>query len=167
MKIKGFLLRFSLVALILLGIVWFLNSQRQPAAEATATEVQTTVSITGKVTNKTDAQACLTQLKANLAAATNEDGEAYVATLVESARKATKKEMAQFFKEYDLSHQLLSFNVVKQEDTSMIIEAQQKTINLGKKKYRNHITQARHTFVKVADVWLIKETSMTNTDFID
>ena len=80
---------------------------------------------------------------------------------------ATKKEMDQFFKDYDLSHELLSFKVVKQESDSMLVEARQQTLNVGKKKYRNHITQAHHTFVKVGEEWLIKETSMTDTEFID
>lgn len=135
MKFKGFLIRFSLVAIILLGIVVFINSQQQPAAEAITRPEKTNkqVEITGEVSDKTAAEACLTQLKANLAAANEEDSDAYAKTLIESARTATKKEMDQFFKDYDLSHELLSFEVVKQESDSMLVEARQQTLNVGKK----------------------------------
>ena len=58
------------------------------------------------------------------------------------AHKATTKEMQQFFKDYDVSHELLSFEVIKQAPQSMLVVAEQKTVNHGKKAYRDHITTA-------------------------
>lgn len=169
MKLKPFLLRFALAALLMGGILLYLNFNDKDPAEAVIepTTEKTTVEITGAVADKADAAACLEVLKANLAAANNEDSAAYVDTLVASARQATQKEMAAFFADYDLSHELESFNVVKQDTDSMLVEAQQKTVNRGKQKYRNHFTQAHHTFVKEDGAWKIQETNMTNTEFID
>ncbi len=169
MKLKSFLLRFGLAAVLLAGILLYINYNSKGPAEAVIepTTEKTTVEITGEVNNKAEATACLEVLKANLAAANNEDTTAYVDTLVASARQATQKEMDDFFAEYDLSHELESFKVVKQEQGSMLVEAQQKTVNRGKQKYRNHLTQAHHTFVKEDGAWKIKETNMTNTEFID
>ena len=75
--------------------------------------------------------------------------------------------MHAFFAKYDLTHELLSFEVVKQEADSMLVAAQQKTVNQGQNDYRAHITQAHHTFVLENGQWKIKETVMTNTEFID
>jgi len=111
--------------------------------------------ITGAVTNQ------------NLTAASNKDIETYIDTLVSSAHEETAQEMTTFFDTYTLAHTLLSFEIVKQEASSMLVAAQQQTINLGENSYRNHITQAHHTFVKEGAAWKIQQTVMTNTSFID
>lgn len=124
------------------------------------------VEVTGKIENQTEALAALAVLEANLAAANDKDIERYASTLVPEAREATKKEIEKTFAEYDLEHTLLSFEVLSQTDDLLQVKTQQKTINLGKNKYRNHITEAHHTFVKEDGQWLIKEVSMSNTQFI-
>lgn len=124
------------------------------------------VEVTGKIENQTEALAALAVLEANLAAANDKDIERYASTLVPEAREATKKEIEKTFSEYDLEHTLLSFEVLSQTDDLLQVKTQQKTINLGKNKYRNHITEAHHTFVKEDGQWLIKEVSMSNTQFI-
>jgi ketosteroid isomerase-like protein len=48
----------------------------------------------------------------------------------------------------------------------MLVAAQQKTISPKDSSYRDHITEAYHTFVKEADGWKIQETVMTNTEFL-
>lgn len=124
------------------------------------------VEVTGKIENQTEALAALAVLETNLAAANDKDIERYASTLVPEAREATKKEIEKTFAEYDLEHTLLSFEVLSQTDDLLQVKTQQKTINLGKNKYRNHITEAHHTFVKEDGQWLIKEVSMSNTQFI-
>lgn len=124
------------------------------------------VEVTGKIENQTEALAALAVLETNLAAANDKDIERYASTLVPEAREATKKETEKTFAEYDLEHTLLSFEVLSQTDDLLQVKTQQKTINLGKNKYRNHITEAHHTFVKEDGQWLIKEVSMSNTQFI-
>lgn len=126
-----------------------------------------TVASTGKISNKKDVSACLQLLQQNLTAATNKDIDTYIETLVISAQKETYTEMAQFFETFDLRHDLLSFEVIKQEDTSMLVAARQKTVSVTESEYRNHITQAHHTFVKENESWKIQETVMTDTQFID
>lgn len=124
------------------------------------------VEITGKIENKDDALAALKVLETNLQAATDEDIDLYVSTLVPSAREATQKEMSAFFEEYDVEHTLLEFKVTKEDGTRIQVQARQKTVNKGKNKYRNHITVANHTFVKMDGEWFLEETAMSDTQFI-
>lgn len=124
------------------------------------------VEITGKIENKDDALAALKVLETNLQAATDEDIDLYVSTLVPSARDATQKEMSAFFEEYDVEHTLLEFKVTKEDGTRIQVQARQKTVNKGKNKYRNHITVANHTFVKMDGEWFLEETAMSDTQFI-
>lgn len=124
------------------------------------------VEVTGKIENKDDALAALKVLETNLQAATDEDIDLYISTLVPSAREATQKEMSAFFEEYDVEHTLLEFKVTKEDGTRIQVQARQKTVNKGKNKYRNHITVANHTFVKMDGEWFLEETAMSDTQFI-
>lgn len=81
--------------------------------------------------------------------------------------KLPQKKCKEFFKDYDVSHELLSFEVIKQTPQSMLVAAEQKTVNHGKKAYRDHITTACHTFILEENEWKIKETTMTNTQFLN
>lgn len=124
------------------------------------------VEVTGKIENKDNALAALKVLETNLEAANQEDIDLYVRTLVPSARESTKEEMSTFFKEFDVEHTLLEFKVTKEYENRIQVQARQKTINKGTNKYRNHITEANHTFVKIEDQWFIEETAMSDTQFI-
>ncbi len=124
------------------------------------------VEVTGKIENKDDALAALKVLETNLQAATDEDIDLYISTLVPSAREATQKEMSAFFEEYDVEHTLLEFKVTKEDGIRIQVQARQKTINKGTNKYRNHITIANHTFVKMDGEWFLEETAMSDTQFI-
>lgn len=119
------------------------------------------------MTDQEAAMQCFDLLQANLEAASSKDIDTYVATLVSTAQEETTNEMIPFFQEYTLAHTLLSFEVIKQDPSSMLVAAQQQTMNLGENSYRNHITQAHHTFVKEGNEWRIQQTVMTNTSFID
>lgn len=123
------------------------------------------VEIKGKVTNEQDVLAVYELLEKNLQAANDEDIETYLSTLVPSAREATKKEMIPFFEKYDVKHTLVAFEVTKEDGKRILVKARQKTVNEGKEKYRNHITEANHTFVKVDGEWLLEETAMSDTQF--
>lgn len=123
------------------------------------------VEIKGKIKNQEDVLAAFALLEKNLQAANDEDLEAYASTLVPSAREATKKEMATFFKEFDVKHTLLSFEVTKEDGERILVKARQKTVNEGKNEYRDHITEANHTFVNIDGEWLLEETAMSDTQF--
>lgn len=155
--------RLFFIGLLFICGLFFYQQTTSRSTETTIADLQ----VTGAVTDSSAAQACLTVLKQNLEAASHKDVEDYTATLVASARESTAKEMRVFFAKYNLTHELLSFEVVKQETDSMLVAAQQKTINQGQNDYRDHITQAHHTFVLENGQWKIKETVMTNTEFID
>ncbi|KAF1303199.1 MULTISPECIES: hypothetical protein [Enterococcus] len=131
------------------------------------TDKNTTPEVTGNIKNQEIAERCLQVLTDNLAAATTENIDNYLKTISEDSRSATKKEMTAFFSKYDLRHRLLSFEIVKQEKKSLLVEARQETINEGKEKYRDHVTQAFHTFVLEDGQWRIKETTMMDTQFLD
>lgn len=159
MKNKLFLIMISLLALVVIFSV-LTNRSSDKIATNTAIEIE------GTISNREDALAAFETLETNLKAANDEDVDLYVTTLVSDAREDTKKEMQAFFDEYDLENTLLSFKVLKQEKNRMLIETQQKTINKGKNKYRDHIAEAHQTFVKENGKWVIEETNMTNTHFV-
>ncbi|MHC5268728.1 hypothetical protein ACYSNO_06000 [Enterococcus sp. LJL98] len=123
------------------------------------------VEIKGKITNEEDVLAVYALLEKNLQAANEEDLETYLSTLVPEAREATKKEMVPFFETYDVKHTLVSFEVIKEDGERILVKARQKTVNEGTEKYRNHITEANHTFVKIDGEWLLEETAMSDTQF--
>ncbi|KAF1302114.1 hypothetical protein IV487_05390 [Enterococcus saccharolyticus] len=159
MKNKLFLGMIGLLGVVLL---FHLLTNKSTAPLSTDTEVK----IEGKITDQEAAQAAFHTLTTNLQAVNDEDADLYITTLVSTAKEETKKEMQTFFDDYDLENTLLSFKVLKQEKNHMLVETQQKTINKGKKDYRDHIAEAHHTFVKENGKWVIEETNMTNTHFI-
>lgn len=160
--------KFTILFVVIAGILFISGyNVHQDATYATAAAADKEVAVSGNVTDSKAAAACFAVLQENLQAANNEDAKAYAATLIASAQTATKKEMQSFFEEYDLEHKLLSFEVVKQDKDSMLVAAEQQTLNIGENSYRSHITQAHHTFIKENNAWKISETTMTNTEFIE
>ncbi|EMF0089288.1 hypothetical protein EFL14_RS11245 [Enterococcus hirae] len=154
--------------LVILSIFLLVTAASQLVRNVPRVEAkQTSTKITGKINNQRTANICHQLLQQNLKAATDKNLNDYLATLVKDAHKATTKEMQQFFKDYDVSHELLSFEVIKQAPQSMLVAAEQKTVNHGKKAYRDHITTAYHTFILEENEWKIKETTMTNTQFLN
>lgn len=125
-----------------------------------------TIKITGKIKDEKTVTELLNCLETNIGAANNKDIEAYLQTLNPDKREETKKEMSIFFDNYNIETELLSFEVKKQNKDHVLVQAQQKSINHGNNSYRNHITEANHTFIKKEGRWLIDETIMTNTTFI-
>ena len=156
-----------IVVFISIGVLILSGYQFQSTRITTAANEEETSLIRGKISDQTAVDQCLALLQKNLTAANEKNVEDYVQTLVKDAQEPTRKEMRAFFSEYDLTHTLLSFTVVKQEKKSMLVRAEQKTINQGNNEFRNHISEANHTFVLEDSTWKIKETVMTNTEFLD
>ncbi|MEG0284905.1 MAG: hypothetical protein RR494_03325 [Vagococcus sp.] len=125
-----------------------------------------TLKITGKFKDEKTAKELLACLEKNINAANNKDMDTYLETLTPEKREDTKKEMTSFFKEYDIQTELLTFDIKKQDDDHALVQAQQKSINHGDNKYRNHIAEANHTFVKIDGNWYIDQSVMSNTKFI-
>lgn len=125
-----------------------------------------TLKITGKFKDEETAKELLACLEKNINAANKKDMETYLETLTPEKREDTKKEMTSFFKEYDIQTELLTFEIKKQDDDHALVQAQQKSINHGDNKYRNHIAEANHTFVKIDGTWYIDQSVMSNTKFI-
>ncbi len=119
--------------------------------------------MTGNITNQVAAEACLAVLKENLQAASDQDATAY-ATLVAAARAETTQELADLQKNSCSTRCFLLKLLNKRQDPCWS--------RLNRKRsaqrlfYRDHITEAYHTFVKEADGWKIQETVMTNTEFL-
>lgn len=107
----------------------------------------------------------------NLRYVEEEDMEGYVSTLVSRAREETSEELALFFEQYDLNITILSIEVLEQEESIMLIQTEQQTVEVGSVEdapnYRDHIAEANHTLVKEDGEWKIEETIMTNTIFLE
>ena len=99
--------------LVILSIFLLVTAASQLVRNVPRVEAkQTSTKITGKINNQRTANICHQLLQQNLKAATDKNLNDYLATLVKDAHKATTKEMQQFFKDYDVSHELLSFEVI-------------------------------------------------------
>lgn len=159
-RLKKLLLFSTVLALIFLAFKLY-QGQSVGANQDSKTDQQKIV-----ITDKGE-QAIFDLLDSNLTAINNKEIDTYLATLVPTAREASRKEIATFLDTYTVKNQLESFRVLKKDKTHCLVETKQKTINLGKKKYRNHIATANHTLKKVDGTWLIASTSMINTEFID
>ncbi|GAQ17722.1 hypothetical protein OPHB3_1647 [Oceanobacillus picturae] len=108
-------------------------------------------------------------LEKNLQATQEEDMDAYLATLVESGRESTKKEIAGFFEDYDMEYELLGFEILEEEDERIVIEAEQRataTYVAEGLSYRDHIARSEQTFVREEGEWRIAKSEITNTDII-
>ncbi|RIU90546.1 hypothetical protein [Oceanobacillus picturae] len=108
-------------------------------------------------------------LEKNLQATQEEDMDAYLATLVESGRESTKKEIAGFFEDYDIEYELLGFEILEEEDERIVIEAEQRataTYVAEGLSYRDHIARSEQTFVREEGEWRIAKSEITNTDII-
>jgi hypothetical protein len=164
---KLFILSFFLIILltIVLKLIDYTFLSKSPSEDFVATA--STIEITGTTANKEDTEECLELLKANLKAVNEKDVDAYVETLVSSAREETAAEMKTFFENYDIKNTLLKFNVVRTDNNTILVETKQKSINLGTNEYKNHITYAQHTFITENGKWKIAQTAMTDTEFID
>lgn len=116
--------------------------------------------------DKESAQNCLDLVKKNLAAATEKNLEAYLATLSDKAQADTKKELSSI-DSYDLEHELIAFKVLEQRPDSLFVEAFQRTNNQGTTHYQNHIAQIHYTFMIEAGEWKITDAIITNIEQID
>jgi|SRR5690625_589496 len=128
-------------------------------------------SIEGDYEIDKDIEDAVRVIEENLEYAEKEDMEGYLSTIVPSARVETEKELSSFFEEYDLEHTILSVEVLEKESDVMLLRVEQQAVVLdsaeGAPTYRNHIAEANHTMVKVEDTWMIEETIMTDTFYLD
>lgn len=159
MKKKIYILLGSSLFLIVLSMIWF--------TPFTKTIMIDDFSIHGKVNDEQAIKEVLECLQKNITAANSKNIDDYVDTLIPKKREDTKKEMSAFFSEYTIHTEILSFNVLKQEEDHILIQTQQKSINNGNQKYRNHIAETNHIFVKENGTWFIDQSIMTNTKFIN
>ncbi|MDT2835986.1 hypothetical protein P7H50_03665 [Enterococcus durans] len=148
-----------LIISLSLFFIWISKNQ-------TVSDRQATAILSGKITDKKSAQNCLDLVKKNLAAATEKNLEAYLATLSDKAQADTKKELSSI-DSYDLEHELIAFKVLEQRPDSLFVEAFQRTSNQGKTHYQNHIAQIHYTFMIEAGEWKITDAIITNIEQID
>lgn len=156
-----------LVILIVVVILGFSTYLLMKSPNAVDGKTNTKLEITGKVTNEEDAKEAFELVKKNIQAVNEKNMDNYLDTLVPEGREDTKKEITSFFKDYDIEQTLISFEIIKQEDKSMLVAIQQKNVNKGKNEYRDHVAQIHDTIVKTDDGWKIKEAVVTNTNFIN
>lgn len=128
-------------------------------------------SIEGDYEIDQDIEEAVEVVEKNLEYAEKKDMKGYLSTIVPDAREETEKELSSFFEEYDLEHTILSVEVLEKESDIMLLRVEQQTVVLDSAEdapsYRNHIAEANHTMVKVENTWMIEETIMTDTFYLD
>lgn len=134
-------------------------------------EVSTDVELVDEEAAEEAAEEAITVIENNLAYAEDENLEGYLSTIASVGHENTKDELSAFFEEYDLEHTILSVTVLDQQPDRMLIEVEQQSIATytaeGAEEYRDHVSVANHTLVLETDEWVISETIMTETFFID
>ncbi|GAB2022162.1 hypothetical protein RyT2_12360 [Pseudolactococcus yaeyamensis] len=155
--LKKILLFSAVLALVMLAFTFYQTGSRDTQQTKTDKII---------ITDKAE-QTFFNLISSNLTAINDKKIDNYLTTLVPTARKASRKEITTFLETYNVKISLESFRVLKKDDTHCLIETKQKTVNLGKNSYRNHIATANHTLTKLDGNWLIASTTMVDTDFLD
>lgn len=128
-------------------------------------------SIEGDYEVDQDIEDAVEVIEKNLEYAGKSDMEKYLSTIIPSARAETEKELAPFFEEYKLEHTILGVEVLEKESDIMLLRVEQQAVVLDSAEdapsYRNHIAEANHTMVKEKNTWMIEETIMTDTFYLD
>lgn len=105
----------------------------------------------------------------NLRAAEEEDLEAYMATLDESAPsyESSERMMGQTFRLYDIRYQLDSFRVVEVSGDEAVIEVVQTTMKVKGPAFRNNKIRARHRLVKTDGKWKFLSSELISVEYLD
>lgn len=109
-------------------------------------------------------------LEKNLNYATTKNIDGYLSTISQKGHEATREAMLNFFKDYEVSHTLLHFEVVQEESDEVVVKTRQKsegTSQLKDVEYKNHVAEVLHVFIKEEDSWKIEESSITNITFTE
>ncbi|GHU35417.1 hypothetical protein FACS1894193_00940 [Bacilli bacterium] len=152
------ILLFSTVLVLIIAAFQLYQTKSDDSTQAKVNKIV--------ITDKSE-QALYDLINRNLTAINQKKMEDYLATLIPTARQNSQKEITTFLNSYTVKINLESFQVLKKDKTHCLIETKQKTINLGKNKYRNHISTANHTLTKLDGKWLIASTTMIDTEFLN
>ncbi|MGX9931875.1 hypothetical protein ACW0KB_11605 [Virgibacillus salarius] len=108
-------------------------------------------------------------LEDNLTYSEDENMDKYLETIVDASREDTKKQLEVFFKDYDITYELLDFKVIEESNDRIVIEAEQRAtasfIAAGE-SYRDHIAHMEYVFVNESDGWKIASSTVTKTNII-
>lgn len=106
----------------------------------------------------------------NIESLNNKDIDGYLDTIIESAHEATRTETEAFFQRYDIEYELVSSNIIEEEEDQYRVEAYQEakaiSVPIGE-EYRDHVAVNIHTLIKENGEWKISESVMTDVHFID
>lgn len=121
------------------------------------------------IVNEEDAKNVKDILHHNLIAVNEQDINGYLDTIVKSGHQDTEEMMVDFFKTHKIKQSLLKFEIEKQTNNEIIVRSKQKITGTStlKEDYRNHIAEILHVFVREDNSWKIKESSMTEIEFIE
>lgn len=116
-----------------------------------------------------DVQSALETLKINLESANEENVERYLKTIASTGREETENAMNEFFAIHNVTHELLSFEVVDQSQDKIVLETRQESIgsSSSSEEYRDHKSEVLHVFVPEDGDWVISESSVKNIEFIN
>lgn len=159
-----------MIKVIILGLLsFFLTACNEVPTYQDPEDVHYSIISDNEITK--DIEEAVRVIEDNLRYAEVKDMDGYLSTIVSSAHEETREELAPFFEEYDLDHTILSVEVLRNEDDSLLIQTKQQTVMIdsiaGVEPYRDHIAEANHTLIRENGEWKIKETYMTNTVFLE
>lgn len=155
--------RYLVVILLFLLILYSAyNSERG--------QLEVQQDILGKVSHLEEATQARDLLETNLYYSEIEDMEGYLSTISSKGHEETREAMLEFFESYSVSHELIRFEVLEQQEDELVAKATQKTTDNhgeGEDPYKSHTAEVLHVFKKENHEWKIYESSVTDVKFID
>lgn len=109
-------------------------------------------------------------IEKNLEAATNKDIDSYLSTISSSAHNDTRVALEEFFGTYSVTHQLLDFEIIEEEDERVVAKTRQKTTEENGDsgdEYKDHLSEVLIILVKEGNEWKINESSITAIEFLE
>lgn len=122
--------------------------------------------ISGKIVDEAAIKAPLDVIFLNNEAVNQKDIELYLSTLNEESREVTKTELEEFFKTYDIKHEINALHVQKQTDERVVVEVVKTARNQNEEEFQDHQSSNVITLEKFDGQWLIVEALVNKTQLL-
>ncbi|MFC6315531.1 hypothetical protein ACFQHW_08145 [Lapidilactobacillus achengensis] len=139
----------SLASLLVIGLIWFTQKDRQVVVADLA-----------PATVQADRQAAKRVLQANITATNQGDLAAYLATIAPSKRATTEQELAPTFKQQRTQLKLRRFTVQKQTADRLVAKVDQLQTTKGQAKQQ--VLESNLEFTRHGEQWYIKQSILFN-----
>lgn len=122
--------------------------------------------ISGKIVDEQAIKAPLDVIFLNNEAVNQKDIDLYLSTLNEDSREVTKTELEEFFKTYDIKHEINALFVQKQTDDRVVIEVVKTARNQNEEEFQDHQSSNVITLEKSDGEWFIVEALVNKTQLL-